>query len=109
MVTVHLGFGQLYNRDYINGLVCCPEFWINVQAKLNLAILFSFRGQIDVANQIADIQWLLFTFAFILIRCGRHIIELANLPTPCRGKKLSSVVITTLYWRPWAVLWELYI
>ncbi|MGI6468203.1 MAG: hypothetical protein GXZ09_10925 [Syntrophomonadaceae bacterium] len=55
------GFGQLYNRDYINGLVLVAlEFLINVQAKLNLAILFSFRGQIDVANQIADIQWLLF-------------------------------------------------
>lgn len=55
------GFGQLYNRDYINGLVLVAlEFIINVKAKLNLAILFSFRGQIDFATQTADIQWLLF-------------------------------------------------
>lgn len=55
------GFGQLYNRDYINGLVLVAlEFIINVKAKLNLAILLTFRGLIDTANQTADIQWLLF-------------------------------------------------
>ena len=102
------GFGQLYNRDYINGLVLVAlEFLINVQAKLNLAILFSFRGQIDVANQIADIQCCFSTLAFILIRCGRHIIELRKSADSMQrqAKTVIGCAITDpLLERPWAVL-----
>jgi hypothetical protein len=55
------GFGQLYNRDYLVGLLLVfLEFVINVKAKINLAILFSFHGQFLQASQVADFQWLLF-------------------------------------------------
>lgn len=55
------GFGQFYNRDYIIGLVLVTlELMINVKAHLNLAILYSFRGQISLAIQTVDYQWLLF-------------------------------------------------
>lgn len=55
------GFGQLYNRDYIIGLLLVIlEFAINVKAHLNLAILYSLRGQVLLASQITDYQWLLF-------------------------------------------------
>lgn len=55
------GFGQLYNRDYIIGLLLITlEFLINVKSGLNLTILYSFRGQLPAAIQAANIQWLLF-------------------------------------------------
>jgi hypothetical protein len=55
------GFGQLYNRDYIIGLLLVVlEIIINVKASLNLAILYSFRGQLLLSSQIVDYQWLLF-------------------------------------------------
>lgn len=55
------GFGQLYNRDFIAGLLLVIlEFAINVNAHLNLAILYSFRGQVTLASQVTDYQWLLF-------------------------------------------------
>lgn len=55
------GFGQLYNRDFIAGLLLVVlEFAINVNAHLNLAILYSFRGQVILASQVTDYQWLLF-------------------------------------------------
>lgn len=55
------GFGQLYNQDYLVGLVLVMlEFVINVKADLNLAIYYSFRGQFLEVDQVARIQWLLF-------------------------------------------------
>ncbi|NPV93329.1 MAG: hypothetical protein HPY50_21425 [Firmicutes bacterium] len=55
------GFGQLYNRDYLIGLVLVAlEIVINVNANLNLAILYSFRGRIAEVYQVANFQWLLF-------------------------------------------------
>lgn len=64
------GFGQLYNGDYLIGLTLISlEFLINVKANLNLAILYSLRGQLSDANYIANFQWLLFypcVYAFSL-------------------------------------------
>lgn len=55
------GFGQLYNRDYLVGLLLVAlEFLINSRANLNLAIFYSFRGHFWLASQSANLQWLLF-------------------------------------------------
>lgn len=55
------GFGQFLNGKIIKGIILIAlEFWINVQANMNQAILSSFHGDIQDAIQITDYQWLLF-------------------------------------------------
>ncbi|MEN6462987.1 MAG: hypothetical protein ABFC94_16670 [Syntrophomonas sp.] len=55
------GFGQIYNKDYLVGvLLVALEFLINTRANLNLIIFYSFRGQFWLAGQSANLQWLLF-------------------------------------------------
>ncbi|MEA4926475.1 MAG: hypothetical protein VB084_14355 [Syntrophomonadaceae bacterium] len=64
------GFGQLYNGDYLVGLLLVLlEFAINVKANLNLAIFYSFQGDCLQAARIANLQWMLFypcVYAFSL-------------------------------------------
>jgi len=55
------GFGQLYIGDYLVGfLLVAMELIINIKASLNLAILYSFRGEYQNAIDVADFQWILF-------------------------------------------------
>lgn len=55
------GFGQLLNGKYIKGIVLIfLEFLINVQANFNEIIMLSFLGDIQVAIERANYQWLMF-------------------------------------------------
>ncbi|WP_202081326.1 hypothetical protein [Caldalkalibacillus salinus] len=55
------GFGQFINGKYIKGiLLVIIEILINVQARLNVAIVFSFYGQMNEAVQQSNYQWLMF-------------------------------------------------
>lgn len=55
------GLGQLYNRDYIPAfLLIVLEFLVNYLSNLNLAILFSFNGELLQAHEIIDYRWGLF-------------------------------------------------
>ncbi|MGN8648008.1 hypothetical protein ACTNEO_18235 [Gracilibacillus sp. HCP3S3_G5_1] len=55
------GFGQLLNGKIIKGIILIGlEFIINVQANLNEILIFSFYGQMEMAIDKADYQWLLF-------------------------------------------------
>lgn len=55
------GFGQLLNGKYVKGLVLIAlEFVVNMNARLNLAIMYSFQGNIPAAIEYTDYQWLMF-------------------------------------------------
>ncbi|MBM4761488.1 hypothetical protein [Bacillus sp. B15-48] len=55
------GFGQLLNQKYIKGFIFLVlEFLINVKANFNVAILASFNGDIQLAFELIDVQWLMF-------------------------------------------------
>ncbi|GAE33483.1 hypothetical protein [Halalkalibacter akibai] len=55
------GFGQFLNKKYGKGLVfIILEIIVNVQARLNAAIIPSFYGQGHVANEIVNYQWIMF-------------------------------------------------
>ncbi|MBM7659976.1 hypothetical protein JOC85_000743 [Bacillus mesophilus] len=55
------GFGQLLNRQYIKALLLVLlEFLINLQGGINLAIVHSFQGNIDLAIQTVDYRWIMF-------------------------------------------------
>ncbi|CQR72242.1 hypothetical protein SOV_12050 [Sporomusa ovata DSM 2662] len=55
-----VGFGQMMVGSYVKGyLLVILEIIINVQTKLNLAIIYSFTGQFELAKEVVDSRWLL--------------------------------------------------
>lgn len=55
------GFGQFYNNNYFLGIVLMiHEFVVNLQSHLNTALVYTFRGDFDLANQVVDYEWGLF-------------------------------------------------
>ncbi|RXT14894.1 hypothetical protein [Ammoniphilus sp. CFH 90114] len=55
------GFAQFLNQKYFKGFVFIVlEFLINVNARLNQAIIFSFHGDIKKSIEVVDYGWLMF-------------------------------------------------
>jgi hypothetical protein len=55
------GFAQLLNQKYIKGITfIILEFIVNVESNFNLAIMFSFHGDIITAIEQTNYQWLMF-------------------------------------------------
>lgn len=55
------GFGQLYNRDYLLGIILVLwEITVNIKANINEMILRSFRGELLASYEVVDINWLMF-------------------------------------------------
>ncbi|MEW9674395.1 hypothetical protein [Ammoniphilus sp. 3BR4] len=55
------GFAQFLNQKYFKGFVFIVlEFLINVNARLNQAIIFSFQGDIKKSIEVTDYGWLMF-------------------------------------------------
>ncbi|WP_100012899.1 hypothetical protein [Lentibacillus sediminis] len=55
------GFGQLLNGKYIKGLLLIfLEFLVNVQGNINKIIVSSFLGNIEMAIEQANYQWIMF-------------------------------------------------
>jgi hypothetical protein len=54
------GFGHLLLSKYLRGFVLFIwEVIVNIQAKVNLAMIYSFQGEIDRAKDVLDTRWLL--------------------------------------------------
>ncbi len=54
------GFGHLLLSKYIRGyLLFIWEVIVNIHANVNLAMVYSFQGNIDMAKAILDTRWLL--------------------------------------------------
>lgn len=54
------GFGHLLLSKYIRGFVLFIwEVIVNIQANVNLAMIYSFQGKIDMAKDVLDTRWLL--------------------------------------------------
>lgn len=61
------GFGQILIGSYIKGFVLViMEIILNLKAQINVAILHSFTGRIELAKEVLDTRWLL---AYILAYC----------------------------------------
>jgi hypothetical protein len=55
------GFAQLLNRKFFKGIVFIfLEFLININSHFNMAILYSFQGNIREAIEVTNYQWLMF-------------------------------------------------
>ncbi|MGM0845721.1 MAG: hypothetical protein ACQEUT_12145 [Bacillota bacterium] len=54
------GFGHLLLSKYLRGFVLFIwEVVVNVNAKINLAMVYSFQGEIEMAKSVLDTRWLL--------------------------------------------------
>ncbi|WP_061808823.1 hypothetical protein [Rossellomorea vietnamensis] len=54
------GFGHLLLSKYLRGFVLVIwEVLVNIQSNVNLAMIYSFQGEIEKAKDILDTQWLL--------------------------------------------------
>jgi len=54
------GFGHLLLSKYLRGLVLFVwEVFVNYQAKINLAMVYSFTGRIELAKSVLDTRWML--------------------------------------------------
>jgi hypothetical protein len=54
------GFGHLLLSKYLRGFVLVIwEVVVNIQSNVNLAMIYSFQGEIEKAKDILDTQWLL--------------------------------------------------
>lgn len=54
------GFGHLLLSKYIRGLLLFTwEFVMNINANINLAIIYSFQGDMDAVINVLDTNWLL--------------------------------------------------
>ncbi|MBM7571198.1 hypothetical protein [Aquibacillus albus] len=55
------GFGQFLNRRFFKGSIfILLEFLVNVLSNFNLAIIYSFTGEIQKAIDVTNFQWLMF-------------------------------------------------
>ena len=55
------GFGQFYNKDYLVGAILLGlEFIVNLNSNLNLSLIDSFIGDINLAHHVIDYRWALF-------------------------------------------------
>jgi hypothetical protein len=63
------GFGHIQLGLYIKGFILIMfEIIINVNAKINLAMVYSFTGQFEMAKEVLNIRWLALYIA-IYIHC----------------------------------------
>ena len=53
------GTGHILLQKYMRGfLLCIWEVVVNTQAHINLAMVYSFNGQIDRAKEVLDLRWM---------------------------------------------------
>lgn len=113
------GFGHIFIGSYIKGfLLIIWEIVINVESKLNLAIMYSFTGRFELAKETLDQRWLLLyvpVFIYALWDSHRSTIDLNKLSVladradpPLVPFKMDSVEVNYLDKRnPWvAAFWS---
>ncbi|PRX30399.1 hypothetical protein BX659_10740 [Orenia metallireducens] len=74
------GLGHLLLSKYLRGfLLFIWEVYINYQAHVNLAILYSFTGSLEQAKEVIDIRWMLLyipTYIFAIWDSYRSTVDL---------------------------------
>jgi hypothetical protein len=76
------GLGHIMLAKYLMGyLLVIWEVFVNLKAHVNLAILYSFTGQFQIAKDILDIKWVLLylpTYVFAIWNSYRLTVDLNN-------------------------------
>ena len=111
------GFGQLYNRDYLVGLLLLfLEMTVNLKSRLNLVIFYTFNGQFAQSLAVADLQWLLFypcLYAFAVWQAHQSALEhnrrleACGLPRPSPLTRFSGPLLGAAAGGTLGVIWGL--
>lgn len=114
------GMGHLLLSKYLRGfLLFIWEVVVNVKARVNLAIIYTFTGRFDMAREAVDIRWLILYCAVYIfsiwdsyrttIDINNNYVLAAREDAEIKSFKLSALEINYLDKRtPWvAVLWSL--
>lgn len=93
------GFGHIIIGSYVKGfLLVVWELVINIEANVNLCILYSFNGQFDLARQVVNTRWLLFyapVYIFAIWDCYRRTVDL-NKKSIMADREGSIVLASTI-------------
>ncbi|RXJ02747.1 hypothetical protein DS745_05395 [Anaerobacillus alkaliphilus] len=77
------GMGHMMHGAYIKGFILFLwEFLINLNANINLAMVYSFTGQFELAKQVIDTRWVLLYIPVYIISmwdCYRKTIDINKL------------------------------
>jgi len=107
------GFGHIALGSYINGFILVIwEIVINMNSKINLAIVYSFQGKFDLVKSILDKRWAFLyisTFIYAIISSYRETVDLNKFSklaefekSPIIPFKMNSIEINYLVKRnPW--------
>ena len=70
------GFGHLLLSKYLRGFVLFIwEVLINLKSHVNLAMIYSFQGNIDIAKEVLNTRWLLIYIpVYIFAICDEYIL-----------------------------------
>ncbi|TCP22688.1 hypothetical protein EV207_13430 [Scopulibacillus darangshiensis] len=114
------GFGHLLLSKYLRGyMLILWEMVINTQANLNMAIVYSFTGQFDMAKAALDLRWMTLyapVYLFAIYDSYRTTVDLNKVyilsdreNAPFKSFSIGPLEINYLDKRtPWvAVIWSL--
>ncbi len=120
MSVLFPGFGHILLGSYLKGfLLIIWEIIINMNAKINLAIIYSFQGKFDLAKAVLDKRWVhlyLAVFVYALWDSYRSTVDLNKLSvladrqgSPIVPFKMDSIEINYLDKKsPWvAGIWSM--
>ena len=92
------GLGHLLLSKYLRGyLLFLWEIYLNVNAHVNLAILYSFTGRFQMAKDVLDIHWVLFyipTFIFAVWDAYRTTAT-SSLPLFCSLGPITAITLSS--------------
>jgi len=116
------GFGHLLLSKYIHAFVLFVwEIFINLQANINLAIIYTFQGDFAMVKDVVDTRWLLAYMPFYLFGiwdCYHTTIDMNKISTLAEreGHRFNSFSIGTIEINyldkrspVMAVIWSLFI
>ena len=90
------GFGQMFVSSYVKGyLLFLLEIIVNMRAKLNLAIIYSFTGRFEQAKEVAAPRRLLayaLIYVYNLWDAYNQTVNLNKQAVPTAREKTSIVV-----------------
>jgi len=94
------GFGHLLLSKYLRGFVLFVwEVVINIKSHVNLAMIYSFQGNIDMAKDVLNTRWLLIyipVYIFAIWDSYRTTVDLNRIYVLAERENVSTSKL--LYW-----------
>lgn len=97
------GFGHLLLSKYLRGFVLFIwEVVVNVNSNINLAMIYSFQGEIDKAKEILDTRWLLIyipVYIFAIWDSYRTTVDLNKIYVLAERRSIDLILLVLVQWK----------